>query len=85
MHRDTLRNWVRQAEVDGGIRAGTSTDDARWLAELERENRELSVVCMVSYRLFTAEDTRAMDLCSRGPEALDTDHIHNGQARSPLA
>ena len=41
MHPETLRNWVRQAEVDGGVRAGTTTDDAKRLAELEQENREL--------------------------------------------
>ena len=41
MHRETLRNWVRQAEVDGGVRPGTTTDDATRLAELERDNREL--------------------------------------------
>ena len=41
MHPETLRNWVRQAEIDGGVRPGTTTDDARRLAELEQENREL--------------------------------------------
>ncbi len=41
MHPETLRNWVRQAEVDGGVRPGTSTDDATRLVELEREVREL--------------------------------------------
>ena len=38
---ETLRNWVNQAEVDAGDRPGTTTDEARRLAELERENREL--------------------------------------------
>lgn len=38
---ETLRNWVRQAEVDGGQRPGTTTGDAQRIAELERENREL--------------------------------------------
>ncbi len=38
---ETLRNWVVQAEVDGGHRPGVSTDEARRIAELERENREL--------------------------------------------
>ena len=38
---ESLRNWVRQAEVDGGKRAGTSTADKQRIAELERENREL--------------------------------------------
>jgi transposase len=41
VNRETLRNWVRQAEVDGGQRPGTTTVDAQRLAELERENREL--------------------------------------------
>lgn len=41
MHPETLRNWVRQAEVDGGLRAGTTSDDAKRLADLEREVREL--------------------------------------------
>ena len=41
MHPETLRNWVRQAEIDGGVRLGTTTDDVKRLAELEQENREL--------------------------------------------
>ena len=41
IHPEALRNWVRQAEVDEGVRPGTTTDDAQRLAELERENREL--------------------------------------------
>ncbi len=41
MHPETLRNWVRQAEIDGGVRPGTTTDDAKRLAELEQENSEL--------------------------------------------
>ena len=40
-HRETLRNWVRQAEADQGSRAGISTDERERLKELERENREL--------------------------------------------
>ncbi|MEV4748930.1 transposase [Streptosporangium sp. NPDC049248] len=38
---ESLRNWVRQAEIDGGQRPGTSTDEAKRIAELEREVREL--------------------------------------------
>jgi transposase len=41
VNRETLRNWVRQAEIDGGRRPGVSTVDAQRIAELERENREL--------------------------------------------
>jgi transposase len=38
---ETLRNWVTQAEVDEGHRPGTTTAEAKKIAELERENREL--------------------------------------------
>ncbi|TDC36565.1 IS3 family transposase, partial [Actinomadura sp. KC345] len=41
VHREALRTWIRQAEVDGGQRLGTTTSDAQRIAELERENREL--------------------------------------------
>jgi len=41
INRETLRGWVRRAEVDSGARAGTSSVDAQRIAELERENREL--------------------------------------------
>ena len=38
---ETLRTWVKQAEIDGGRRPGAPTEQQRRLAELERENREL--------------------------------------------
>lgn len=38
---ESLRKWVHQAEIDRGQRMGTSRDDRRRMAELERENREL--------------------------------------------
>ena len=38
---DTLRGWVKQADIDAGRRAGTTTHDARRIKDLERENREL--------------------------------------------
>jgi transposase len=36
-----LRSWAKQAEIDGGVRSGTTTDDKQRIAELEKENREL--------------------------------------------
>lgn len=38
---ESLRSWVKQAEIDGGVRPGTTTEERRRIAELERENREL--------------------------------------------
>ncbi len=41
IHPEALRTWIRQAEIDGGQRPGTTTEDSRRIAELEREVREL--------------------------------------------
>jgi transposase len=41
MTPETLRKWVRRAEIDGGLRSGVSTEERARVKELERENREL--------------------------------------------
>jgi transposase len=41
VHREALRNWVRQAEVDAGQRPGVPTAEQQRIPELEREVREL--------------------------------------------
>jgi transposase len=38
---ESLRGWLKQAEIDAGVRPGTSSDDAARIAELEREVRDL--------------------------------------------
>jgi transposase len=38
---ESLRNWMKQAEIDGGKRPGPTTEQQRRITELERENREL--------------------------------------------
>ncbi len=41
VHWETVRNWVRQTEIDVGGRPGLTTDEKQRLKELERENFEL--------------------------------------------
>ena len=38
---ETLRHWVKRAEVDQGLRPGVTTTDQQRIVELEKENREL--------------------------------------------
>ena len=38
---ETLRRWVREAEVDAGVRPGVTSDMSARVKELEREVREL--------------------------------------------
>jgi transposase len=41
MNPETLRKWLRQAEVDSGRADGTTTTAAREIRELKRKNAEL--------------------------------------------
>jgi len=55
--------------------------DERWPTWGPLVAKEIGVVCIVSYRLFTSADTLgAMNLYSRSHEAFDSDDVYNGQA-----
>ena len=41
MSAETLRKWLRQAEVDAGEKPGTTTQESVEIRELRRKNREL--------------------------------------------
>lgn len=38
---ESVRMWVKQADIDDGITAGVSSAEAQRVRELEQENREL--------------------------------------------
>ena len=38
---ETVRTWVKRADVDEGLKAGTSSEDRAKIKTLEQENREL--------------------------------------------
>ncbi len=58
INRDTLRGWVKQAQIDTGARPGISTGDRARLSRLEKENRELrraNAILKTASAFFAAE------------------------------
>jgi transposase len=59
----TLRNWVRQAEIDTGTRPGITTEEAARIKALERENAELrraNEILKAAASFFAAELDRPL-------------------------
>jgi transposase len=55
---ETVRKWVRQAEIDGGSRPGVSTEESAELKRLKRENAELkraNAILKTASAFFAAE------------------------------
>lgn len=38
---ESLRSWVKQADIDDGVEPGVTTAEAQRIKDLEQENREL--------------------------------------------
>ena len=55
---ETVRKWVRQAEIDAGSRPGVSTEESAKLKRLKRENAELkraNAILKTASAFFAAE------------------------------
>ena len=55
---ETVRKWVRQGQVDGGERPGTSTEESAEVRRLKRENAELkraNAILKAASAFFAAE------------------------------
>jgi transposase len=75
---ESLRNWVKQAEIDNGKRPGVTTAEQQRIAELEREVRELrranEILKAASAFFASGSSTRdcrgSREVPSRSPRAL---------------
>ena len=60
---ESVRKWVRQADIDDGDAAGTTTADRGRIWELEQENRELrraNAILKSASAFFAAELDRPL-------------------------
>lgn len=60
-HPETVRTWVRQAEVDEGARSGVTSDESAELKRLRRKNAELeraNAILKAASAFFAAEIDR---------------------------
>lgn len=64
MKAETLRRWIRRAEIDAGSRRVGASEQSQRIKELERENRELRRANEI---LKSASAYFARDLDPHGP------------------
>jgi transposase len=60
---ETLRKWVRRAEVDGGTRPGVTSEESAEIKRLKRENAELrraNEILKAASAFFAAEPGRPL-------------------------
>ncbi|WP_406051357.1 IS3 family transposase [Kribbella sp. NBC_00889] len=84
VHRETLRGWVRQAEIDEGTVPGTATSDAERIAQLERENRELrraNEILKTASAFFAGGGARPQGEVTEVPTAVLVDYIDQHRGR----
>jgi transposase len=58
---ETVRQWVRRAEVDAGARAGVTSEESAEIKRLRRENAELkraNAILKAASAFFAAEFDR---------------------------
>src|SRR5579863_1459515 len=58
INSDTLRGWVKQAQIDAGTRPGVSTAESTRMKALEKENAELrraNAILRTASAFFAAE------------------------------
>ncbi len=58
---ESVRAWVRQADIDEGVKPGTTTADTERIRTLEQENRELkraNAILRSASAFFAAEHDR---------------------------
>ena len=66
MNAETLRNWIRQRQVDDGQRDGVSSEAAAEIRALKRRNAELEQTIEIL--------KAATSSCGRATRAHDADH-----------
>ena len=78
MHPETLRNWVRQAEIDGGHRPGTSSGDAERIRQREGEVKELKRANEILRTGGCRTNRRILRRCVAAPRTGEPKYLAGG-------